>query len=213
MPASLLRVGLTGGIATGKSFCLRRFAELGAPTIDADVLAREVVEPGTPGFEAVVRRFGPSVVAASGALDRAALARIVFSDASARRDLEAIVHPAVYDRTVQWFAEQRTAGAPIAIADIPLLYETNRLDRVDVIVVAACPPDVQLRRLMARNSLSSDAAQQRIDAQIPIDEKRRRADFVIDTSGTLEDTVREVDRVWRQLQQVHGSTESGGTHG
>lgn len=199
MAGSLLRVGLTGGIATGKSFCLNRFAELGAPTIDADVVSRQVVEPGTPGFDAVVRRFGSGVVAADGTLDRAALARIVFSDSAARRDLEAIVHPAVYDRTVQWFADQHAAGARVAIADIPLLYETNRLDRVDVIVVAACPPDVQRARLMARNGLSAEDAQQRIDAQMPIDEKRQRADFVIDTSGTMAETTRQVDDVWRRL--------------
>jgi dephospho-CoA kinase len=210
MAAPLLRVGLTGGIATGKSFCLRRFTELGAPTLDADLVARAVVAPGTPCFEAIVRRFGREVVGADGALDRPALARIVFADSRSRRDLEAIVHPAVYDETVRWFSEQRDAGARIAVADIPLLYETNRLDRVDRIVVAFCPAALQKARLIARNGLSPEDAQRRIDAQLPIDEKRRRADYVISTAGSFDDTRREVDRVWRALQEERGSSALGG---
>jgi dephospho-CoA kinase len=204
MPDGVLRVGLTGGIATGKSFCLRRFAELGAATIDADIIARDVVAPGTPGLAAVVRRFGAGVVDASGALDRAALGRVVFADDDARRDLERIVHPAVYDVVEGWFAAQ-AAGAPagagrrIAMADIPLLYETGQAGRFDCVIVAACPPDLQVRRVMARDGLSDADARRRIAAQMPIDDKRARADYVIDTSGSFDDTRRHVDRVWAAI--------------
>lgn len=206
MSRSFLRVGLTGSIATGKSFCLRRFAELGAPTIDADVVARAVVEPGTPGFEAVIDRFGSGILTSDGAIDRPALGRIVFADASARRDLEHIVHPAVYDVVERWLEEQAALsktvdGAPAAIAAIPLLYEAGQHKRFDAIVVAACTPEQQFERLIARDGLSPEDARRRIAAQLPIDEKRRQADFVIDTSGTFEDSTRQVDEVWKQLRR------------
>ena len=204
MSPALLRVGLTGGIATGKSFCLSRFAELGAATIDADRIARDVVAPGTPGLAAVTQRFGPGVVTAAGALDRAALGRIVFADDGARRDLERIIHPAVYDIVERWFTEQQANaldgdGPRIAIADIPLLYETGQSDRFDSVIVAACPPEVQVQRVMARDGLAEPDARRRMAAQLPIEEKRRRADHVIDTSGTFDDTRREVDRVWQAI--------------
>lgn len=191
-----LRVALTGGIATGKSHSLRRFAELGAHVVDADVLAREVVEAGTAGHAAVVARFGRRVLDDRGGIDRAALASVVFSDATARHDLEAIVHPAVYAAIQTWFAGIRGG---VAIADIPLLYETRREHDFDVVVVVACQPEEQLRRLMSRNHLSVEEARQRIAAQLPIDEKRRRADHVIDTSGPVEDTDRQIDELWKTL--------------
>lgn len=218
MSASFLRVGLTGGIATGKSSCLRRFSDLGAATIDADIVARDVVAPGTPGFDAVVKRFGATAVTAAGVLDRAAIGRVVFADVSARQDLERIVHPAVYDVIQQWFERQSalhaTARGPrVAIADIPLLFETNRPGRVDRVVVAACPADLQLQRLMARDGLSEAEASRRIAAQLPIEDKRSRADFVIDTSGSLDDTNRNVDRVWAELQQHESFPPEEARHG
>ena len=132
----MLRVALTGGIATGKSYCLERFARLGAPVIDADVLAREAVAPGTPALEAVAARFGFSVLTPEGALNRSALARIVFSDARARAALEAIVHPEVYRRIREWFANL-PPGTILGIADIPLLYETGQEHEFDRVIVAA----------------------------------------------------------------------------
>ena len=192
----MLRVALTGGIATGKSHCLDRFARLGARTIDADVLAHEAVVAGRPGFEAVVRRFGPGVVGPDGQLDRAALGRIVFDDARARRDLETIVHPAVYEGVFRWFAA--AGDAPVGIADIPLLFETNRQIDFDAVVVTACTPDRQLQRLSNRG-LSKDDAARRISAQMPLEEKVRRADYVIDTSGTFADTDTQIDQVWTAL--------------
>jgi dephospho-CoA kinase len=188
---SAKRIALTGGIATGKSRCLSVLRELGVPTIDADQLAREVVAPGTPGLRAVVERFGTS--------DRDALARIVFSDADARRDLEAIIHPRVYEAIEGWFA---TLDAPAGIADIPLLYETNRAGDFDIVIVAACRPEQQLERLMSRNGLSERDARARIAAQLPQAGKVARADYVIDTSGTLEETDAHTARVWKAIEST-----------
>ena len=194
----MLRVGLTGGIATGKSYCLERFARLGARTIDADVLAREAVAKGNPGLEAVVRRFGRSVLRPDGNLDREALGRIVFGDDVARRDLEAIIHPEVYRAIESWSATLTDQSEPgtVAIADIPLLFETKREGDFDVVVVAACSREHQIERLMARG-MSKNDAEDRISAQLPIDEKARRAAYVIDTSGTFDATDAQVDRLWQ----------------
>src|SRR4029450_12575539 len=140
------RVALTGGIATGKSYCLQRFVELGAATIDADALAREVVMPGTPGLRAVVERFGDGVLAPDGTLDRPAVGRLVFADSKARAALEAIIHPEVYRRIREWFANLSSSTA-VAIADIPLVFETGHYHDFDRVIVAACDPAEQLRRV------------------------------------------------------------------
>lgn len=197
----MLSVGLTGGIATGKSYVRQQVEARGFPTIDADTVARAVVAPGTAGYGAVVARFGPPVVDARGGLDRAALGAIVFADAAARRDLEAIVHPAVYATIVSWLdARARDEGSWLAVADIPLLFETGRRYPFDLIVVAACAPDVQLARVMARDGLTEAAARQRIEAQWPIDEKVRLADYVIRTDRSFEDTDRQVDELIETLR-------------
>jgi len=194
----VLQVALTGGIATGKSYCLGRFAALGIPTIDADRLAREAVAPGSPGLAAVAQRFGAHIVREDGTLDRAALARIVFSDRTARADLEAIVHPDVYRRIREWFA-QLPHGTPVAMADIPLLFETGHEHDFDAVVVAACTPEEQLRRLVARDGLSETDARARLEAQSPIDEKVRRALFVIRTDIVFPQTDEEIERIYRKL--------------
>lgn len=194
----MLQVALTGGIATGKSYCLGRFAALGIPTIDADRLAREAVAPGSPGLAAVAQRFGAHIVREDGTLDRAALARIVFSDRTARADLEAIVHPDVYRRIREWFA-QLPHGTPVAMADIPLLFETGHEHDFDAVVVAACTPEEQLRRLVARDGLSETDARARLEAQSPIDEKVRRAQFVIRTDIGFPQTDEEIERIYRKL--------------
>lgn len=194
----MLRVGLTGGIGTGKSHVSRRMRAAGVPVVDADQLAREVVAPGTPGLAAIVARFGPQIVGPDGALRRPELAALVFSDPGARRDLEAIVHPAVRRETDAFFAAL-PAGTPFAVADIPLLYETGRDADFDVVVVASCPPELQVARVMARDGVTEAAVRQRMAAQLPIDEKARRADYVIDTSGTFEDTDIGVTRVLQAL--------------
>ena len=192
-----LRVALTGGIATGKSYCLSRFARLGVPVIDADSLVRDVQAPGTPGLSAIVDRFGPSVLAPGGALDRAQLARQVFANPAARRDLEAIVHPLVYRRIEEWFAGLSPDGP--AIADVPLLYETGRDEDFDRVVVAACTPQQQVARLAARG-FSPEQTRQRLAAQLPIEAKTCRADYVIDTSGSLEESDRQILEIWERLR-------------
>ena len=194
----MLRVALTGGIATGKSYCLARFASLGVPVIDADQLAREAVAPGSRALDAVVARFGATLRLPGGSLDRASLARIVFSDRTARADLEAIVHPEVYRRISEWLATlpPRTR---IAIADIPLLFETGHTHDFDRVIVVACDPNEQLRRLVARDGLSERDAKARLDAQWPIEEKEARSDYVIRTDGSVPDTDGQVKSVYESL--------------
>ena len=194
----MLRAALTGGIATGKSFCLGIFAALGAATIDADLLAREAVMPGTPGLARVAERFGTGVLREDGSLDRAALGRVVFADRAARADLEAIVHPDVYRRSGEWFANL-PAGIRLAIADIPLLFETGHQHQFETVIVCACDPAEQIRRIMARDTLSAPEARARLAAQWPIDEKVARADHVIRTDGTQEETRERVAEVYRLL--------------
>lgn len=188
-----MRVALTGGIATGKSHCLRAFGALGVPTVDADVLSRQVVEPGTAGLTAVIARFGAALLRADGTLDREALGRLVFADTSARRDLEAIVHPLVYLRLDAMLRDG------LAIADIPLLFESGHEGDFARVIVAACRADQQLERLLARR-LDETSARQRIAAQLPIGDKVRRADYVIDTSGSLANTDRQVIEVYERLK-------------
>jgi dephospho-CoA kinase len=194
----MLRVALTGGIATGKSYCLARFAALGAAVVDADRLARDAVAPGSSALGAVALRFGRSILLPDGSLDRAALGRIVFSDRAARADLEAIVHPEVYRGIGEWFAS-RPPATRLAIADIPLLFETGHNHDFDRVIVAACDPNQQLTRLMARDRLSEAEARARLNAQWPIEEKVARADHVIRTDGTLADTDAQVRMTYELL--------------
>jgi dephospho-CoA kinase len=194
----VLRVALTGGIATGKSYCLAGFAALRVPVIDADALAREAVAPGTPGLRAVAARFGAGVLNPDGSLDRAGLARIVFTDPRARAALEAIVHPEVYRRIQEWFANLRVA-ARFALADIPLVFETGHNHDFDEVVVAACHPDEQIRRVMARDHLDEQQAWARIAAQWPIGDKVERADRVIWTDRGFAETDRQVRAIYEAL--------------
>jgi dephospho-CoA kinase len=190
----MLRVALTGGIATGKSYCLARFAGLGVPVVDADVLAREAVMPGSPGLRAVVDRFGPGVLGADGALDRPALGRIVFGDGKARAALEAIIHPEVYRHIREWFANL-PPGTRLAVADIPLVFETGHNHDFDAVIVAACDAEEQVRRVMARDNLSASEARARLAAQWPIGEKVKRATRVIWTDGGFTETDRQIQDV------------------
>jgi dephospho-CoA kinase len=194
----MLRAALTGGIATGKSFCLSRFAAAGAAVIDADALAREAVSLGSPGLAEVVRRFGAGVLLPDGNLDRGALAHLVFTDRAARADLEAIVHPQVYRQIGEWFADL-PSGTRVALADIPLLFETGHEHDFERVVVCACDPAEQFRRLVSRDRLTAEEARTRLDAQWPIAEKVRRADYVIWTDGTFADTDTQVRRVFEVL--------------
>jgi dephospho-CoA kinase len=194
----MLRVALTGGIATGKSYCLQRLAALGAVTIDADKLARDAVAPGSPGLRAIADRFGGGVMAADGSLDRPALGRLVFADTKARAALEAIIHPEVYRRIRDWYANLPPSTA-VAIADIPLVFETGHNHDFDEVIVAACTPEEQLRRVMARDGLPEPDARARLAAQWPIGEKVKRASRVIWTDRGFAETDAQVTDVYACL--------------
>lgn len=198
------RVALTGGIATGKSTVAAALARRGVPVVDADRLARDAVEPGSPGLRALVARFGPGVLDAAGALDRAALGRRVFADTDARRDLERIVHPHVRAGVAAFFAA--SAARPAAVAEIPLVYETGWFRDFDVVVVVACHPRIQIERLRARDGWSAAEAAARLAAQWPIGDKARLADRVIRSDGPLADTVRQADALAEWLLRPHQSS-------
>jgi len=193
------KIALTGGIATGKSYVAKKLHEAGVPLVDADVLAREVVAPGTAGLSAVRRRFGPDAVRRDGSMDRVRIAQIVFKDRRARLDLEAISHPAV-QKAVNEFFDALPKRTPFAIADIPLLYETSREKQFDAVIVVACPRDIQLQRVMERNNLSKEDAERRLAAQLPIDKKIEKATYVIKTDGTFDQTDEQVASLIEKLR-------------
>lgn len=195
----MLKVALTGGIATGKSHVLDRFRRLNVPCLDADALAHGVMAPGTEASAAIAARFGAEVLDASGAVDRQKLGPMVFSDASARRDLEAIVHPAVYRAIAAGLRAFELLGEPLAIVDIPLLYETGRAADFDKVIATVCAPSHQVARLLHRG-LTDEQALERLAAQMPAQEKAARAHFVIHTDGTVAETDAQVETVWQNLR-------------
>ena len=196
---AMRRIGLTGGIATGKSYVVQRLRQAGVPVVDSDTLAREAVAPGSAGLTAAVERFGPDVLTPSGELDRARLGELVFRDERARRDLEAIVHPIVR-RGIADFFRDLPEDTTLAVADIPLLFETHGERHFDAVIVVACAPPLQIERIMKRDGLSRDAAERRVAAQLPIEEKVRRADYVIRTDGTHEETDAQVAQLLESLR-------------
>jgi dephospho-CoA kinase len=201
----VLLVGLTGGIGAGKSAVAARLAELGAVVIDADVLSRDVVAPGTEGLAEVVAAFGPSVLAVDGSLDRAALGRVVFGDGAARRRLEEIIHPRVRART----AELVAAAPPDAVVvnDVPLLAEKGY--RFPLVIVVQAPLEERIERLARDRGMSRAEAESRIAAQATDEQRRAVADVVIDNDGTLDDLRARVDAVWADLlaRAVEGELE------
>lgn len=201
-----MRVGLTGGVGSGKSTVSARLASHGAIVIDADALAREVVQPGTPGLAAVVERFGDSVLAPDGTLDRPKLASIVFSDEQARADLNAIVHPLVGART----AEAMAAAPPDAVLvyDVPLLVESNMAAGFDVVVVVLADPEIRVQRLAGRGMPEADA-RARIAAQASDDQRRAVADEVLDNNGSRAALEAAVDALWGRLIGHRGGVERG----
>lgn len=191
-------IGLTGGIASGKSTIAQLLARRGALLVDADQAAREVVQPGEPALEAIASAFGQAVINADGTLNRSALGAIVFRDKASLTKLEAITHPAIRRRMqsqIHTYSEQYPDS--LIVADVPLLYETNQEHLYEGIMVVYVPESVQLARLMARNSLGEAEAKRRISLQMDIEEKRRRADWVIDNSGAMADTERQIDAFWK----------------
>jgi dephospho-CoA kinase len=196
----MLTVGLTGGIGAGKSEALRLLAERGATVIDADRIAREVVEPGTPGLAAVVAEFGQEILTPGGALDRPGLGRIVFADPERRRALNAIVHPLVRARA----AELRSSAAPdaIVVEDVPLLAENQLQDHYDAVVVVDASEATRLARLVRRRGMAEDDARARMAAQATREQRLKIADFVLDNDGELTDLARQVDAVWGRLREL-----------
>ena len=195
----LRRVVLTGGIATGKSYVLDRFAALGAPTTDTDRLAHATYAPEGPAWQAVRDRFGAAMIDDRGRVDRQKLGALVFAEEAARAALSAIVHPHVRVAVDRWFLElEAAAAAPFGMAAIPLFYESRRTEAFDRVIVTACDDQTQLARVMARG-LTEDDARQRIAAQLPTREKARRADGVVWTDGTYAETDRQVDEIMRTL--------------
>jgi dephospho-CoA kinase len=186
----VLRIGLTGGIASGKSLVATLFVECGASLVDTDVIAREVVAPGTPGLEAVLSEFGESLRLPDGRLDRRTLRAIVFADPEARARLEAIVHPLVRSRTIAAIA---SADGPYVVVAVPLLVETNFRVLVDRVLVVACDRDQQIDRLVQRDGIDRDLAIAMIDAQIDPRARLEQADDVIDNSSTIDATRRQVN--------------------
>ena len=189
-------LGLTGGIGSGKTMVGEMFAQLGAEIIDADQLARDVVEPGQPALGEIVERFGPDVLQADGRLDRAKLGGIVFTDASARAALNAITHPRIRER-MEAAVSERKARSGVLILVIPLLYENARTALVERVIVVWVDPQTQFRRLVERGGLTAEQVRQRIAAQMPLDQKRVLADHLIDNRGSPEDTRRQVETIYR----------------
>ena len=191
----VLRIGLTGGIGSGKSTVSRLLAERGAVIVDADAIAREVVEPGTPGLAAVVEAFGAGVLAADGSLNRPGLAAVVFADPEARRTLDAIVHPLVRARAIEI-----AAAAPpdaVVVNDVPLLAETGQASSYDVVLVVETDPGTRIARLVQRG-LTAEDARARIAVQATDEQRRAIADVVLDNSGTPEQLAAQVDRFWTE---------------
>jgi len=192
-------LGVTGGIATGKSFVTHIFCVLGALVVSADELAREVVVPGAPALQKLVEHFGPSVLLTDGNLNRKALAEIIFADPRARIDLNGIMHPAIAQ-----LAEQRLRALArdrrLVVYEAPLLFEAGAEGRVDAVLVVTADERQQVRRLMARDEIGEPAARARINSQMPLSEKIRRADYIIDNSGTLQQTEAQVRKLFVHLQ-------------
>ena len=202
----MLQVGLTGGIGAGKSTATARLAALGAVVIDADVLAREAVAPGTAGLAAVVRAFGAEVLAPDGSLDRAALAARVFADPAARQRLEAIVHPEVARRRAELVAA--APGDAVVVHDIPLLVEMGLTAGLDLVVVVDAAQEVRLRRLVEGRGLDEEQARSRIAAQAERAERLAIADVVLDGGGAVSQLQAQVDRLWERLWRQAASAHS-----
>jgi dephospho-CoA kinase len=196
----MLLVGLTGGIGSGKSTVAKLLEDRGAVVFDADVLARAAVEPGTPGHDAVVERFGADVLAPGGEVDREALASIVFADAAARRDLETIVHPEVR-RLLAESCEAYRDTDRVIVFSAPLLVETGMHTAFEVLVLVSAPVQTQIERLLRDRGMSEEQVRARVAAQAPLEDKAAVADVIVDNDGTAEDLEGQVDRLWDDLRE------------
>jgi len=198
----MLLVGLTGGIASGKSVVAARLAEHGAVIVDADAIAREVVEPGTPALQRIAEEFGSGVIAADGTLDRPALGAIVFGDPAKLAILNGITHPAVLELSQRRFAEAAAADPDaIVVYDVPLLSEVRGKAEFDVVVVVSAPEETRIDRMVSLRGMSRDEAERRIRSQVGEEDRRALADIVIESGGTLDETLAQADDVWAELRQ------------
>jgi dephospho-CoA kinase len=207
----MLLIGLTGNIASGKSTVARLLSERGATIIDADVLARRVVEPGMPAFDEIVRRWGSQVVALDGSLDRDALRRLVFSQHEQLEELNEIVHPEVAAYRDRLVDEARQRGDRLVVQDIPLLFERGIVEQFDRIVLVDAPRPVRLERLMRERGLSETDSMDMITAQMPAELKRARADYIIENVGTVRELEERVSDVWHALEReanTHATTHA-----
>lgn len=195
--------GLTGGVASGKSTVARHFETLGARIIDADRIGHEVIEPGRPAYEEIISHFGKQLLDSNGMIDRKTLGALVFSNTQELGALNAIVHPRLIARQTE-LALEYLAQNPraVVIVDAALIFESGIGGRLRKVIVAWCHPEQQLERLMAKAGLSRQEAERRIKAQMPVEEKRRRADYQIDCSGSLEETYREADAIYLELRRI-----------
>lgn len=199
-------IGLTGGIGSGKSTVTALLRRRGVPVLDADQIVRDLERPGAEGLRRLVEAFGPGILQPSGELDRGALGRLVFADREARRQVEAILHPLVRERMAAAQADAAARGAPVVVHDIPLLFEARDPSGFDATVLVYAPPEVQRRRLIEQRGMTPADVDARMRAQLPMEEKRRLATYVIDNSGSLEDLEAEVDRVWAEIARHAPST-------
>ena len=197
----MLKAGLTGSIAVGKSYVCEILRELGCHVLDADHTARDVVKKGTLGLQLITEHFGQEVLQPDGELDRTRLGSIVFADPEKRQLLNSIVHPLVLEAQDEWLRVTETADSQgIAVVDAALMIESGGYRRFDRLIVVWCRPELQIQRLMLRNNLSHRQAQQRIEAQMPQEEKKQFADYLIDTSDGFEETRRQARSVYEQLK-------------
>ncbi len=198
----MLLVGVTGGIASGKSVVAARFAEHGAVVVDADAIAREVVEPGTPALARIAEEFGSALIGDDGSLDRQALGAIVFADPAKLAILNGITHPAVLELSQRRFAEAAAADPDaVVVYDVPLLSEARSKAEFDVVVVVSAPEEIRIERMVSRRGMSREEAERRIRSQVSDEDRRALADYIIESGGTLDETLAQADDVWAELHQ------------
>ena len=197
----MFKLGLTGGIATGKTTISNYLKSIDIPVLDADEYARKVVEPGTPGLAEITNTFGEQVLRADGSLNRKLLGQIVFNDSSSRQTLNDITHPRIQQMMADELHRLAEQQIPLVILDIPLLLENQNVAGADAVMVVTIPESLQLTRLMQRNNLTEKEAQSRISAKMPLVEKEKLADFVIDNSGTISSTQKQVEKVIQKIRQ------------
>ena len=197
----MFKLGLTGGIATGKTTISNYLKSIDIPVLDADEYARKVVEPGTPGLAEITNTFGEQILQPDGSLNRKLLGQIVFNDSSSRQTLNDITHPRIQQMMADELHRLAEQQIPLVILDIPLLLENRNVAGADAVMVVTIPESLQLTRLMQRNNLTEKEAQSRISAQMPLVEKEKLADFVIDNSGTISSTQKQVEKVIQKIRQ------------